>query len=157
MKQTVEVSGRVRTGHSPKDYNSRGDGLSIPKIDRGFDTLAEDLLTKRNAANASNASLGRTSRLLSVAKAVKNRLTPFISGTFTGQDRNYLHPDYFPSTPPRVSPYSPKNGGYNSRKYKKPTILPKKPKKPTILAKKPKKPTILPKKPKKVKKVKAKK
>jgi hypothetical protein len=72
MKQTVgviEVNGRVKTGFSPKDYEkNRGDGLSITKIDRGFDTLAEELITKRKAANA---SLGRTSSLLSVAKAVK--------------------------------------------------------------------------------------
>jgi hypothetical protein len=148
MKQTVEVNGKIRTGFSPKD---KGDGLSIPKIDREFDRQAEELITKRKAANA---SLGKTSSLLSVAKAVKNRLTPFISGTFTRQDRNYLPPDYFPSTPPRVSPNSPTRGGYKTRKYKKPTIIAKKPKKATILAKKPKKPTILPKKPKKVNKVK---
>ena len=42
--------------------------------------------------------------------------------------------------------HSPTEGGYNSRKYKKPTVLTKKPKKPTVLSKKPKKPTVLSKK-----------
>jgi hypothetical protein len=137
MKQTVEVNGRVKTGFSPKDYEkNRGDDLSIPKINREFDRQAEELITIRKAAKA---ALGKTSSLSSVAKAVKDRLTPFISGTFTRKDKNYLPPDYFPSTPPRVSPNSPKNGGYNSRKYKKPTVFANKPKKPTIIAKKPKK------------------
>jgi hypothetical protein len=150
MSQTIEVSGRLRKGDSPKDYNnSRGDDLSIPKINRGFDRLAEELLTKRSDANASLGRTSRTSKFLSVANAVKNKLAPLIQGTFTKPDKYYLPPGFLPSTPPSVSPNYPTGGGYKTRKYKKATTLAKKPKKATTLAKKPRKPTILAKKPKK--------
>jgi hypothetical protein len=150
MEQTVEVSGRIRTGNSPKYYNEKRDGLSmsITKINRGFDRLAEENITNRHDAERTRGevklanSRNLTTRL---AKAVKKGFTALTSGTSARQKGFYLHPKDLPSTPPRASPLkktkfktppptpprvSPNSGGgYNSRKLKKPTVLAKKPKK----------------------------
>jgi hypothetical protein len=50
-----------------------------------------------------------------------------------------------------VTPPSPRKGGYNSQKNRKPKILKKQPRKPKILTKKPRKPKILIKQPRKPK------
>jgi hypothetical protein len=167
MEQTVRVirGNRLpRTGHSPNKFLEKKSSLDIPKIDREFRILAEKLITNRHDTERARgeARLANSRKLTTrLAKAVKKGFTALTSGTSARQDRNYyLPPDQFPSTPPRVSPLedtvfiippptpprvspnSPHKGGYNSRKYKKPTVLakkPKKPKKPTVLAKKPKK------------------
>lgn len=110
------------------------------------------MVAKLKAALAARSSSQRKSNLRAT---VLNGIRSIFS---TQQNSRFETP---PPTPPRTSPLETEfielgsspvaKGGYNSQKYKKPTILPKKPKKATILAKKPKKATILPKKPKKVK------
>jgi hypothetical protein len=131
------------------------------ELRKGRQELEAQIEVERNSAAVALAKSRNPSSGI-ISSRAKNTLTA-LTKFFTKKDSSYLSPNNLPSTPPRVSPSgettfielgnspssSPKNGGYNSRKYKKPTILPKKPKKPTILPKKPKKATILPKKPKK--------
>ena len=112
----------------------------------------QQMVAKLKAALAARSLSQRKSNLkATVLNGIRNIFS-------TQQNSRFETP---PPTPPRTSPLETEfivpglspvaKGGYNSRKYKKPTILAKKPKKATILPKKPKKATILPKKPKKVK------
>jgi hypothetical protein len=175
----------LRKGNSPNQYSL--ERRREPSFDMNFRMLAEENFTTSNANKKTKAEAELANARISLSRvtnAVINTLSPLLTSrssvnnvpdylrpnqrpsknktSFSGQTRFYTPP----STPPRTSPSSSTNGGYNSRKYKKPTvfankpkkatILAKKPKKPTILAKKPKKATILAKKPKKAKKVKAK-
>jgi hypothetical protein len=133
MKRTVEVSGKIRTGNSPKDYNEKRDGLSmsIPNIDREFKRQAQ-MEEERNKAALANS---RTSLSGSFAK-VRERLVAALTRTPTNR-RDYLIPNQKPiDTGLKIegktrsnSPNSPTRGGYKTRKNKKPTILAKKPKK----------------------------
>jgi len=132
MKQIVEVSGRIRTGNSPKDYGKkRGDGLSmsIPTIDREFKRQAQ-MEEERNRTALANS---RTFLPESFAR-IKKRLVAALTRTPTNR-RDYLIPNQKPrNTGPIIEGETRSNspnsgGGYNSRKYKKPTVLAKKPKK----------------------------
>ena len=100
----------------------------------------QQMVAKLKAALAARSLSQRKSNLkATVLNGIRNIFS-------TQQNSRFETP---PPTPPRTSPLvtefielgsSPvAKGGYNSRKYKKPTILPKKPKKATILPKKPKK------------------
>ena len=112
----------------------------------------------------------RTNTALAQTRKRTSKVGALISATVSGLKNKLLFPlkrknDELARNPDKNGfldySHSPTEGGYNSRKYKKPTILSKKPKKPTVLTKKPTKPTVLTKKPKKPtvlpKKVKAKK
>ena len=150
MEQTVRVirGNRLpRTGHSPNKFlEKKKSSFNIPNIDRDFRILAEKLITDRHDAERTRgeARLANSRKLTTrLANAVKKGFTALTSGTSARQKGFYLPPDQFPSTPPRGSPLeetrfielgispsnSPHKGGYNSRKYKKPTVLAKKPKK----------------------------
>jgi hypothetical protein len=127
---------------------SKEDNMDVNKIARIGNQLLNEEGDKRAAANANALAQKRRS---SNRNSSSNRSLAFLKrfvSNFTGKKQPELVVEGF-SNP--NSPNSPKGGGYNSRKYKKPTVLAKKPKKPTVLAKKPKKPTVLAKKPKKVK------
>jgi hypothetical protein len=153
MKQTVRVirGNGLKTGFSPNKFmEKRKSSLDIPKIDMGFRILAEKLITDRHdaARTRGEARLAEPRKLATRLKnAVKKGFTALTSGTSARQKGFYLPKDQFPSTPPsvspleetrfitppptptKVSPNSPHKGGYNSQKYKKPTVLAKKPKK----------------------------
>ena len=151
----------LKTGFSPSKFLKKNSSFNIPKIDSDFRILAEKLITDREdaARTIGEARLANSRKWTTrVKNAVKKGFTSLTSGTSARQKGVYLPKYQLPSTPPsvspleetrfiappptppRVSPNSPLRGGYNSRKYKKPTVLAKKPKKPTVLAKKPKKP-----------------
>ena len=140
----------VSSGFSPKKLLRKNPSFNIPKIDSEFNRLAQKIITDREDAARTKGEerLANDSRfLVKLAKAVKIRVTALRTGTSARQKGFYLPPHHFPSTPPsvsplgetkfitppptppRVSPNSPPRGGYNSRKYKKPTVLAKKPKK----------------------------
>lgn len=150
----------LRRGHSfkkkdiftPKElalYNIHNNttGMKDSELIRRRHLLEEQMEAeskKQAAAAAAAAALAQTRKRTSKVGAL---ISATVSRIFTKKDMNYLSPNKLPTTPRT----SPTEGGYNSRKYKKPTILPKKPKRATILSKKLKKPTVLTKKPKKVK------
>jgi hypothetical protein len=143
----------LRTGFSPDpDYSSEVDYRerkppSEAQLQRERAILQEKLIEARHDAlraksrkaqdDANRLSIQKVSSAVSSAmsntyKKVKNGVSQhFINYRTEGQNLLPSNPAYFGR--------SPVDGGYNSRKYKKPTMLAKKPKKPTILAKKPKK------------------
>lgn len=109
--------------------------------------LAEAEAERLSARIARPSTPSTRDKIRRTARSLKHHL-----GNLAKKINDTMNPgpqmDKIVNTPPSLSPNTnPSNGGYNSRK----------PKRPTVLTKKPKRPTVLTKKPKKAKKVKAKK
>lgn len=144
----------LRRGHSFKNYkeifppkelaryniHNNTTGMKDSELIRKRQLL-EEQMEAEHKEQAAAAALAKTRNSTS-------KMGALISATVSGLKNKLLFPLKRKNSQLARNPdkngfldysQSPTEGGYNSRKYKKPTILSKKPKRATILSKKPKK------------------